>query len=69
MKNLRFKIWDKNIEKINHFKRVAQDGDMWNGTPAFFIAVAYAPGYWNLVRYWRYKAWIWYEKSKIQNLR
>ena len=27
----------KNIEKINHFKHVAQDGDMWNATPEFFI--------------------------------
>ena len=37
MKNLRFKIWLKNIKKINHFKPVAEDGDVWNDTPAFFI--------------------------------
>ena len=68
MKNLRFKIWLKNIKKINHFKPVAQDGDVRNDTPAFFYCVAYASGYWNVVRYWRYRAWIRYEKSKIQNL-
>ena len=37
MKNLRFKIWLKNIKKINHVKHVLEDGDVWNVTAAFFI--------------------------------
>ena len=37
MKSLRFKIWFKNIKKINQFKHVLEDGDVWNETAAFFI--------------------------------
>ena len=68
MKNLRFKIWLKNIKKINHFKHVLEDGNVWNNTPAFFYCVAYGSDNLNELRFWRYRAWIRYEKSKIQNL-
>ena len=56
------------MKKINQFKHVLEDGDVWNETACIFYCVAYDSGDLNLLGFWRYRAWIRYEKSMIQNL-